>query len=226
MTGALLCLPPLEYQQDYRLIIADLRGANNEKLESAYTLSFTTPRRRASLAVAGDGTTSDIARWNGETPALRAVNVTDAHVEIYRVTRFEDVVEAWSHRLQITLAPSESIYFARHKGERVAETDMHFDANANNNSEMKPAFATDMATFTPGLYLIAATTPAPTADSTDTPEPGLAPEAAKWFLHSTLKIHALKTGEGFYIFSEKTDGIETKGGVALTLLDKNQTVVR
>ena len=229
VTGALLCLPPLEYEQDYKLAITDLRGANNEKLESTYSLSLTTPRRRASLAIAGDGGSDDMARWQGEAPMLRAVNVPDAHVELYRITDMDAAVEAWSHRMQTTLAPSESIYFARHKGERVAETDTHFNTADNLNVEVKPDVA-PQATTGRGLYLIAATTPTVPATKsesakTETAEPGLAPQAAKWFLNSALRARAEKTQQGFYVFTEKNSAAENWVSVAITLMDSNRQAI-
>ena len=221
IAGALLCMPPLDYQQEYRLNISDLRGANNEKLSAPYSLSFTTPARRPSLAIAGDNTTDDIARWQGDAPSLRAVNVADAHVDLYHITNAEMAAEAWTHRRQTTLAPSESIYFARDKGVRVGQGDVTFDVAANKNNEKKPVIATEK-TLAPGLYLMAATA-APPAEAT--PSSGLAPQAAKWFLLSNLKIRATKTANGFYVFAEDRDAQKVMSGIAITLMDRNRQIL-
>lgn len=214
------CIQGLSHRQDYSLTVSDLRGAAGEKLTEPYRLSFTVPDRHPALAFAGDTEAGHFARIDEGDPVLRAINVARAKVTLYRISDPDQMAEAFRQRRLATLAPSESLYFAKTstqplwQDELVLSTDESKSANRNlEHTVPLHAALGDKLTF--GLYLIVAqdAEPAPKIKGTDS----LAPIAAQWFVHSDLAIRVLPRSDGFSVETEKADAMAVMKGAHLAV---------
>jgi len=224
VNGNVACISNLEHRKTYRLSVGDLRGENGEKLNEAYRLSFTVPDRKPSLAFLSDLYGGGLLRWQENDPTLRAVNVSRAKVELYRIEDAALMAEGWRQRLQTTLAPSESAYFARNKGRLLWQGEIVLENAPNKTVEQKvPARAAlqlaGLQATQPGLYLIVASMTEPKAAIE---KDKLAPLAASWLLRSDLRAHAVRGSSGFYGLAEKADATGVLSGVKLDILDGNQ----
>lgn len=213
LASALLCFQSLQYRQDYTLTLENAKGAKGEKLTEPYRLSFTVPDRPPSLAFTGTPASGDLARYQGDDPVIRAINIPRVHIVLYRLTDPAAMASAWRQRRQTTLAPSESIFFARDKGQLVWEGDLVLknekdDKAANRSVEYSLPLRAAAGSLAPGLYLAAATGPRSAASTSE-----LAPMAAQWFAISDLEIKALAADEGFHVLAEKTDASSVVKGV-------------
>ncbi|MDX2028430.1 MAG: hypothetical protein SFW62_07320 [Alphaproteobacteria bacterium] len=198
--GRLLCVQGLEHGQDYRLSIASLRGAKGEKLDGPYNLSFSIPDRRASLVFAGAG--GGFVRWQGKNPVLRAMNVPQADIELYRVSDPAFMAQAWREKQQTSLAPSESAYLARERGTLLWKGALVLGDARNQDMEQKIPLRAVAGDMPPGLYLLVAHGDKAESEDEDS---GPAPMAAVWLLHSDLKLNALRDTKGFYALAETGD---------------------
>ena len=236
LTANTICLQSLDYRQDYRLTVSGLKGAAGEKLTEPYTLSFTIPDRRAALAFGGSPEPDGLVRYRDEDPVLRSINVMRAKVELYRITDPAMMVSAYRQRQQASLAPSESLTFARDKGQLVWQGELVFDADDKfANSGIDHTLPLRAATgasgaLQPGLYLVAATDvdkhsppkDVSDKDKADKDKAELAPLAAQWFLSSDLCVRALRKRDGFVAVAENRDASAVREGVKFVLFDADQ----
>jgi uncharacterized protein YfaS (alpha-2-macroglobulin family) len=231
-TAASLCLYPLDRGKSYRLSVRGLRGAKDEKMASTYSQSFVIPDRSPSLAFTGrNGGISSFGGYH-DMLILRAVNVAHARLTVYRLTDPAAMARAWQDRAQIALAPSESAYLARNKGQQIWEGNATFDTPAvapNATVEQPLSLQDKIPELPPGLYLIVAdaggTTDAGNKDSgieasgngdSKTASKGLAPLAAAWFVKSDFVIRALRDGNDIHVFASLAAQPGVKGGVHLS----------
>ena len=130
-----LCLFPLERRATYHLIAAGLRGRGDEKMSAPYQISFTIPDRSPTLAFTGkNGGVNPFASY--DTPLnLHSVNVTKIKLDVYRITDRVSEANIWQNRAQTALAPTESAYLAREKGQNIWHEDLVFDASPNATLE-------------------------------------------------------------------------------------------
>ena len=219
LISTMLCLPALEHRREYRLTVTGLRGSNNEKLVEPYRFSFTIPDRQPALAFLNDLYANGLMRWQDNDPVLRAINVTLAHIELYRITDPALMAEAWRQRLQTTLAPSESSYFARNKGKLVWQGELALGDTPNKAIEQKVPLQTLGTNLPPGFYLVVVSADQNKSSQTDNT---LAPLAAAWLLRSDLKVRAVHGKNNFYALTEKADASAVIKDVHLMLLDHNQ----
>ena len=138
IAGNLLCLSALEHQQEYRLVVAGLRGAKGEKLAGAYSLGFSIPVRHPSLAFTGEADAGGLMRWQDRRSAVARTSMFPrVKLELFRVCRscFYDrsLREPGGRRL----APSESATFAHDHGQLVWSGNLDIDGDANKTSEQK-----------------------------------------------------------------------------------------
>jgi hypothetical protein len=234
--GNQLCLSSLEHRKDYRFFLAALRDAKGEKLSHPYSLSFTMPARRPSLVFVAEesrkgqhgGSSNGITRWR-DNPILHSVNSAKIKVELYRITDPARMVEAWNQRLQTTLAPSESIYFARDNGALVWESELMLSPVPDKNTETKIDFAgKNLDDFPPGLYLIAASDAdemsvrdRPDKDEADK-DNALIPTAAAWLLRSDLRLRALRDDKGITAIAETFDAPSAFKDIHVMVVDRGQ----
>ncbi|MFY9287671.1 MAG: hypothetical protein WAO98_04125 [Alphaproteobacteria bacterium] len=222
IAGTLLCIPNLEHQRTYRLSITAIRGSDGEKLAEPYRLSFTIPDRQPSLAFANDGLSDGITRWKDNDPLLRAINAKKVKIELYRISEPQKMVEAWRQRMQTSLAPSESAYFARHNGKLLWQSDLVMGDIPNKNIEQKIPLHAAIKDLQPGFYLITATAYQTEASPR---EKSFAPLAAMWLLRSELQISAIRGHESFYGLAQKWGAAEPLKNVQLSLYDQNQNIL-
>jgi len=134
-SGSSLCVFPLERKKNYHLEVSGLRGASDEKMMASYSQSFIIPDRSPSLAFTAQK--GDVGGFGSyKTPfVLRAVNVEHVTLEIYRITDAASMARAWQDRAQTTLAPSESAYLGRTKGQKIWQSDDISDIAPNATLE-------------------------------------------------------------------------------------------
>ncbi len=216
LISSTLCLAGLDHHRDYRVTVSGLRGAANEKLAEPYHLSFSVPDRQSALAFAGDGRADGLMRWQDSDPVLRAINVTRARLELYRIRDTARMAEAWRQRLQTTLAPSESAYFARHNGELLWQGEIVMGDTPNTSLEQKVPLHALIGDPARGLYFIVASA---TETKNKAAKGDLASLAGAWLLRSDLNLHALRANDGYYALTEKTGAPSIAKDVHLTLED-------
>jgi uncharacterized protein YfaS (alpha-2-macroglobulin family) len=225
MTATLLCLQSLIYRQEYSLTVTDLRGTGGEKLNGPYKLPFTIPDRRPALAFSGDPGVGGLVRYTDNDPVLHAINVARVRIALYRISDPARMAEAYRQRLQTTLAPSESLAFAKANGQLVWQGELILDESggksANQNLERPIPLRAATDALAPGFYFISAEDTAP-PPKTKAAEAGLKPLAAQWFVRSDLKIGALQKDDGFIATAEKADASAVMKGIRILALDRDQ----
>ena len=217
VNGSELCIPSLDHRKDYRLILSNLHGAAGEKLSVAYSLSFTVPARHPVLVFVNNASRSGMSRWQDNDPVLRAVNVPYVKLELFRISDSARMAEAWSQRMQTTLAPSESATYARTNGTSVWQSELTLDDAADKNTEAKVPLAEQVGDASPGLYLMVASAPELREEQSY-----LIPTAAAWLLRSTIRISAQQTTNGVYALAEKADGSAVLKDVQVKILNHAQ----
>ena len=226
-----LCLSALQHRKNYRLTLSALHDGKGEKLSRPYALSFTVPARHPSLAFVNKEGRDGLTLWK-DNPVLHSVNNASVTLELYRITDPTHMVEAWNQRLQTTLAPSESLYFARHNGALVWKGEIAPANTGDQNIESIIDFAGQGETnFTPGLYLLAATDadPKPVADDSDKSEHDkantLTPTAAAWLLRSNLSLEALRNDPSYTVLTEVSDASAPMRNVHVLAMDHDQQIL-
>jgi uncharacterized protein YfaS (alpha-2-macroglobulin family) len=217
VTNSLLCLSSLDHRKEYRVTITDVRGSKGEKLANPYSLSFNVPDRQPALAFGGSN--DGIMRWHGNDPYLRVMNVMHVHLELFRVTDLNAMVDAWRQRLQTTLAPSESATYAQNHGQSIWQDTLTLDTAPNQPLSVKIPSQTRTGTLASGLYLLVVT--ATKTISMDS-EPDFMPLAAQWLLRSDLKIRAVRGADGYYALTENADASAPAPNVHLLIQDRDQ----
>lgn len=216
-----LCVIGLDHRRDYNIKIPFLRGAKGEKLSDPYTISFRVPDRHATLDFMGNTSGNGLIMWHHEDPVLRAVNIDHVHVDLYQITDLAALGEAWRQRLQTTLAPSESVYFAKHNGMVVGQQDIELATHPNAKIEQPVILSKLQPQDSFGLYLLVASAPQAEAK---TKKLSLAPLAATWLLRSNLDLQVIPTNNGFYILTEQNNRSSVAQGVRVVFQDNNGKV--
>lgn len=210
-----LCLFPLERGRPYRLSVDGIRGAKGERLAAAYSLDFSIPDRAPSLAFSGQANGEGFAA--ARTPlTLRVVNLPRATLEIYRVEAPDAINAAWQDRAQAAIAPLESAYLARTRGQLVKTEDLTFASPRNSVQTLSISLTERLPDLRPGLYLAVVGT-----ETSPTKKPdgkGLAPLAAVWVMKSDLAAQALRDGDDLRVFA--SSGANAKAQIRVTAFDR------
>ena len=229
ISATTLCLLSLAHEEDYSLTITDLRGAHGEKLTEPYKLSFTIPDRTPALAFAGDPGAGNLPHYRDSDPVLRAVNVERAKIMLYRLSDPARMADAYRQRMQTTLAPSESMTFAKDNGQLVWQGEFTLIDNddvetANQGLERQLPLRKMAGSLTPGLYLVVAADEAAPAKLKKS-DPDLGPLAAQWFLYSDLSINVFSKSDGYYVETQNADSSAIAKNVKLMLLNHEQQTI-
>ncbi|MDR3424029.1 MAG: hypothetical protein P4M13_02980 [Alphaproteobacteria bacterium] len=217
--GTSLCLFPLERGKSYRLDLAEQRGADKDReiISAPYKAFFTIPDRSPTLAFTDDNGGVNAFGSYDKPLTLRAVNVARAKIELYSLTDPSLRARVWQDRAQTALAPSESAYLARTKGQKIWHEEKTFDAPSNATLEQKIVLRDKIPDLAPGLYLIVADA----GKDDDTPaNKGLAPLAAEWFTKSDFSLRAVRDDKGIHVFAARTDAPAVKTDVHLAAMSK------
>jgi len=141
---------------------------------------------------------------------VRAVNLTHAKLEIYRLTDKAAMVKAWYDRAESTLAPTEALIWrairARKFGNRY-----QFQRSRQCNDREKIT----LPDLPSGLYLWSQM-----PQKASSKGKNLAPLAALWFMKSDFSLHALRDGNTIQI-SAHAARAEQKSRCIFSLLTKN-----
>ena len=215
LRGTSLCFLPLERDATYRLTLSGLQGAGHEKMDSPYSQSFTIPNRSPLLAFTGKERDLNGFASYENTLMLRAVNVARAKIDVYHVTDIATMARVWQERAQTSIAPTESAYLARSKGQKAWQGETVFRGAANSTTEQAFSLRDKMPDLAPGLYLMIAD--AETAESK--PATGLTPLAASWFVKSDFSIRAMRDESGIQIFATQNAGMQPKGDLRLVAVN-------
>lgn len=223
-TDTALCLYPLRYSHSYQINLAAIKGAGGEVMSAPYHTTIAVPDRAPLLAFTGlNGGVNGFGTF-GSPFSLRTINVPRASIEIFRITDPAAMAQAWQDRAQTTLAPTESLYIARTKGQAVWHSVIRTQAPANSSNQA----AIDLRTFLPdlpaGLYLMTAsvgTAGDVTADKTEANT--LTPLAATWFTKSDFTLRAVRDAGGIHVFA--TTPQTAKTDLRLLAIGKQQEIV-
>lgn len=203
-----LCVQGLDHRATYDVALSRLDFASGERLVAPFTAAVTINDRKPELTFVEDHRALVLPRhvkatdkkeneaglsMRGMAHVVRSVNVLATHLSLYRVSDRSSFAGAWQQFRMINIAPSESLYFAKNKGQLVFESDLVF-GDAPNEDQTLVAPLPDEAGLTPGLYYLAA---APRGKA------GLdvALFAGQWFLVSDLHIAASQQAGGFKVFA-------------------------
>ena len=225
VTGTSLCLFPLERGAAYHLKLSGLRGANDEKLAAPYSLAFTVQDRSPVLSFTGkDGDINGFSTYDSAL-TLRAVNVAHAKMEVYRVTDIPTLAHIWQDKAQTNVAPTESVYMARNKGQKIWQGDNEFNGTPNSTVEQKISLRQKFPDLASGLYLIASDAGSDDNNKHEKATPadtGLAPLAAAWFVKSDFSIRAVRDVAGVHVFAAKAGNAAggAKADIHLIALNK------
>lgn len=227
LDGNNLCILNLEHGHHYRINVSGVRGTKGEKLSETYGLSFDIPDRHASLAFINTTSDNGLIRWGENEPVLRAVNISQIHVELYLITDLKAMGAAWQQRLQTTLAPSESVAFAQQQGQLIGQQDLDLKTNPNKDVEQALKLSALKTDIGPGLYLVVASVqPLDLKPNKNKKKKAvLAPMAAQWLLRSDLEIRALKGKDGYYILTERAHGTQIEPNLKVILQDASQNTL-
>jgi uncharacterized protein YfaS (alpha-2-macroglobulin family) len=217
-TGASICIFPLDRDKPYHIEVNGLRGEDvsggDVKMITPYTLSFTIPDRSPSLAFARKKYGNSFGSYDSPL-VLRAVNVGHVKLTAYHLTDIPVIARAWQDRAEAALAPSESVYLAKNKGQQIWQSENDIPSTSNIMSEQTLVLQDQIPNLTPGLYLIVAD--AGKESDSSPANKGLAPLAATWFMKSDFSLRAIHDEGGIHIFSSKPDP-----GIHLVALNKKQ----
>jgi len=205
-----VCIQNLDHRATYKLLLSKLDTGAGDRLETPFATSFDVPDRKPVLTFVEDNRAFVLPRHmktedkkaadahhieRGMAHVVRSVNVLATHLSLYRVAERADFVGAWQQFRMINIAPSESLYFAKRKGQLVFESDLVF-GDVPNEDQTLVAPLPDEAGLTPGLYYLAAT-PRGNAGTDVTLFAG------QWFLVSDLRVSAAKVSSGFKVFASQ-----------------------
>lgn len=229
--GNQVCLSDLEHGKNYRLILDALHDNKGEKLSRAYSLSFKVPARHPALVFVSQDSRDGLNLWH-DSPVLSSVNSGKVDIDLYRITDPAKLAEAWNSRLQTTLAPSESLYFASHNGEKQGHMQVEPEKIADKSVTTKLDFsAPGKPDFPPGLYLMAATTTDADSHQEHTGKDetektsALTPTAALWLLKSDLDVQALTDGSNLTVLTDNAKTLGVAKDVRILLLDRDQKIL-
>ncbi len=211
-----LCVFPLDRGKAYRLLFKGLSKDNGDKAALPYSASFAVPDRTPLLAFTGYADENgSLGSYEGPL-TLRAVNVFKIRLNVYRVSDVSLMARAWQDRSLTSLAPSESVYLAREKGDAVWHEDLSFSSPLNETAEHPFSLRQKMPNLAPGLYLIA-------AEAKDAAEEnafkGLSPLAAAWFTNSDFSLRAVRERDSVRVIAANPE--KPRDGVFLTAFSDN-----
>jgi len=202
-----LCIQQLDHRHEYRLTIKKLRSRNGAKLEEPVNLVMTIPGRKPSLAFVEPAQASKLPRLNNEKDKkallVRALNVKSAQVTLYRIEDRKTFAEAMQQIAQLSRAPTESLYFATHKGRNVWQSELVFKDMPDIEQELETPMPSGKE-LPPGFYFFAIEQRAKTGAT-----PTLM--AGQWFRVSKLSLTAITTGEGVYVFARQEENRSAPG---------------
>jgi hypothetical protein len=220
VTGSELCVRLPDHRTTYSIILSDIRGQKGEQLGNPYSLSFDVPARHSNLAFVNNDSDEGVVRTPSMKPRLRAINVSDVKLELFRINDPAHMAEAWLRRRQTLLAPSETTTFARTNGQLVWQGQIKFDSGPDTLTDQDIILDDKITGLANGLYLIVASAPDLREKATD-----LAPIAASWMLRSNLRIHMVPYDNGFHAFAANADLSATFAGTQFNLLDHQQKTI-
>ncbi len=211
-----LCLFPLDRDKLYHLNIKGTRSSDEAIGIAPYKLTFTIPDRTPSLNFTGkNGATNEFGSYD-EPFLLRAVNVSQVKLEVYRIADAAQIAAAWQRRAQTVLVPTESAYLARTKGKTIWREEEVFDHIKNITNEKRISLREKIPDMGPGLYLLVAD--ATKAEKKETSK-NLTPLSAVWFVKTDLVIRAVRDDLGITVFSSNKVAGLPKGSVHFEAYD-------
>ena len=222
LTPTEFCIQQLQYKTPYHLTVTDLQSLDDQTLAEPYSLNFTLPDRKAALNFAPAMATSGMLRYlpltstakaNDKRPympiILQATNVATAQLTLYRIADHNNFAAAYQQFAQASLAPSESLTYAREHGAQIWQNKLAFDP-ARNILQTLPVPLPDSGTLTPGLYFLAA---APVTNAAVNP----ATIVGQWFLVSELKLNAATSGGWRTCFCQQQSNQPPHGRCRVTI---------
>jgi uncharacterized protein YfaS (alpha-2-macroglobulin family) len=220
VTDNQLCVALPEHRANYHINFSNIRGEKGERLASPYSLSFAIPARKSDLIFVSKDSNEGWLRTAHENPVLRAINVTDVKLELFRITDPARMVEAWKQRKQTLLAPSEAATFARTNGVLVWQGNVSVKSNDDELIDQELTLERGVGSLASGLYLVVASAPDLRAKETD-----LAPVAATWLQRSTVRSYAFYGDRGLHLVTEDSDATTPLKGAHFALMDAKQKVM-
>jgi len=228
-----LCVQNLDHRVSYELALSKLDTGAGDRLEMPFSTTFSVPDRKAVLTFVEDNRAQVLPRHvkaddkkaaeaervvRGMAHVVRSVNVLATHLSLYRVAERSDFAGAWQQFRMINIAPSESLYFAKKKGQLVFESDLVFGDSPNEDQTLVAPLP-DEAGLTPGLYYLAAT-PRGNAGKDVTLFAG------QWFLVSDLRLTVAEVPSGIKVFvAQGTGSFHASAGAAVSLLGADGKVL-
>jgi len=229
LTSSEICVQQLKHRHRYHLVADDIVDDKGEPLDDGVNISFLVPDRKPFLSFVTVGTNEIMPRYikasekdrvvkAAKNPqiGLKAINVAATRLTLYRIGERKQFPAAWEQFKQLNLAPTESQYFASHNGQQIWQSELVFSANPNieQNIDVPLPSNNDLV---PGLYFLAA---APKAEGAI---PGLF--AGLWFLVSDLKLTAVTSADGIYVFAFNAATMRPEPEVDLQLLARDGTLL-
>ncbi len=216
--GRNICFEGLTHRGAYNLTLDRLQSSHGGRLAETYKLEFTVPDRHPTLAFVGTDVEHGFTVMGERPLKLRTMNANKIHIDLYRVDNPDYLAEAWRLRLQARLAPSEGVYFAKHKANLVWQQDLDPGNHPNQYIEQ----SINLPAQKSGLFMLLATAPQTESQGKKNT---LAPMAVSWFLQSDLTLHAVQGDEGMTLLGEKRKTAEVAPDLAITLYNDNQEIV-
>lgn len=228
-----ICVQNLEHRHAYEVTLQRIQSADGMRLDKKYVTRVAVPDRKPVLTFVGDKrrlilprhvreaedktSDSELVRA-GMAHVVRSVNVMATHLTLYKIGDRKLLSEAWQQFKQMNLSPSESLYFARQKGQVVFESDLVFGEAPNEDQTLVAPLPAEKE-LTPGLYYLAAT-PRGKEDK----NPGLF--AGQWFLVSDLRIGVVRLRDGIkFLATAGGDVLSSVPDVTVAALDAKGDVV-
>ncbi|MDD3287795.1 MAG: hypothetical protein PHX43_02145 [Alphaproteobacteria bacterium] len=213
LTPTQLCIQRLQHERDYHLTLNNVYSVDGVKLGVPINLDFKVPDRKPEMVF--DQSSESLIAPSSTTPRLEAVNIKEARLTLYRVSNPDLYPLAWKQYQQSSLAPSESLTFARENGQQFWQSDLVLSDAPNQTQK------TDipLPSTPPGLYfLTAAPRSAPSGIEAD---PKML--AGIWLIKSDLRLMAQNTRDGFIVFAKSEKSVAPK--IDLRLLDKEDNTI-
>lgn len=222
------CVQNLEHRARYDFLLRRIESASGLRLAQPYDAAFVVPDRKPFLSFASVSNLSVLPRHikardkkgegadpfgTGMAHVLRSVNVEQTRLTLYRIAEKKHLADAWQQFTLSNLSPSESLLFARDKGEALFESDLVFSQNPNVEQTLVAPLPPE-AELAPGLYYLAAT---PKAEEQS--KPGLF--AGQWFLVSDLRLSAVRLPDGVEVFAGDLGGHKPAAFVPVQILARD-----
>ncbi len=214
LTPTDLCLQQLEHRHRYRFSMRKLRSREGLRLDEAVTMTFSVPDRKPSLGMVDEPRRQGLLRYDQirekNPPLIRALNIKTAQLTLYRIPDRKNFAEAMRQAAQIHLAPSESVYFAKQKGESVWQSELVFGEKPNEEQTLEAPLPPGKD-LKPGLYFLAVM---PHAKKEATPDL----LTGQWFLVSGVRLSVITAAGGIYAFTTDDKAAKALPGVDIQVL--------